>query len=318
MNTKDEIIINKENNLSELMLELKKYFNNEELKQINLAYMSFRMTLSFFPEIWNRIRDDMWLHVKNIQIEAEIHDGMYYQNEEIELSENEKNILKTYKKHKNRINLDVEDWFIHMVILFTKIPIIVMRFYQLIAKDVDEEKLANGIKHKSFNEHINNLKNRNLMKNLDKEYVKIIDKYSKWYMNDVKYVRDKLIQHETIPRFWGSSTNSTSKEIEFSLSKFRSDELFNSTIYNIRDQYSKVFPNIKNEINYFELLRFFETNIEKLDPSDRDRIKKIRNRFGRDFPDIPKSFQIMSDFISSVNNHFLNLLNDRYNKKNQL
>jgi hypothetical protein len=318
MNTKDEIIINKENNLSELMLELKKYFNNDELKQINLAYMSFSRTLSFFPEIWDRIRDDILLRVKNIQIEAKIHDSMYYQNEEIELSEDEENILKMYKKHKNRLNLDVEDWFIHMVILFTKIPKIVTRFYQLIAKNEDEKKLANGIKHKSFNEHINSKDNRKIMKKLDIEYVKIIDKYKEWYMNDVKYVRDKLIQHETIPRFWGSSTRSTSNEVQFSLSKFRSDELFNSTIYNIRDQYSEVFPDIKDENNYFKLLRFFETNIEKLDPSDMDRIKGIRNRFGRDFPDIPKSFEIMSNFISSVNSYFLTLLNDGSNNKNEV
>ena len=47
---------------------------------------------------------------------------------------------------------------------------------------------------------------------------------------------------------------------------------------------------------------------EKLQEKDKHKVKNIRQRCGRDFPDIPILFGKISDFFSTVNNHFLSLI----------
>jgi len=275
----------------------------------NMAYRSFRITYSFIPEIWDRIVKDIRLDIRNSGIEADLHyDESYTPTKE----ENE--ILSEYKKHNQRLNLDVEDWFIHTHILLMKYTRIALLFYQLMSNSENKKKLK-GFEYASFNEHIKECINPEKKEIPDVNYRRIIKEKTTWYKTEIKDIRDDLIQHETVPRFWGSSVHSKKDHTLFSLSRFRHNKKFIDSLYTLRDKYSSAFPEIKDEINYFNLLFFFEKNTEKINDSDKDRVLNIRKKYGRKFPDIPELFNKISDFLTSVNDYFILCIRNDFGKK---
>lgn len=309
MNTSDIIVLDKKNTLYEMIGELNKHFPKSDLSSINMAYRSFRITYSFLPEIWGRIVEDIKLNYKNSGVEANLH-----YDEGYILSKEEKEILSEYKKHKQRLNLDVEDWFIHANILFSKYIRITILFYELIATE-KEKGLMKGMSHNSFNKHIKESIQPKMNKKIqDIKYQQIIKKNKDWYYTEIKDVRDDLIQHETIPRFWGSSIIGKKNQIRFSLSRFKRDDRYMNTLYNLRDKYKTIFPNIEHEINYFNLQKFFEINIEKINNGDKDKFLQIRKRYGRDFPDMPQLSKKISDFFSEINDYFIIIINNKFSK----
>lgn len=261
-----------------------------------MYYRSFRMTQLFLTEIWDRILKDLRLNSEYWTIQAEIH---YWEEDgEYKLSEGEVKIIAEYEKHEFRLNLDVEDWFLHAHILIEKYVKLFKILMILTSRNETESKWANELPNRSFNDHIKKFTKTEIEGN--KEYSEIVDGCKAWY-SDLKNVRDDLIEHEQVGRFWGRSTYPD----HFAISRFRHTEKMIKKIYELRDKYEKTFQELKGKGNFFELLDFFESNIKKLEPGDVDRVANIRKEYGCDFPDIPQLYSRMNKFFSLVNDYFV-------------
>lgn len=273
-----------------------KYKSGPKRSAFGMYYHSFQMTQSFLPEIWDRLLGDVRLEQEYWGIEACINNAEYV-GEEYTLTMDEKNILKEFAAHQHRSNLDVEDWFIHAHILMEKYAILFKLALELSDKNTRE---VGKIKSKSFHEHLNffSICHKGI---LDEGYTSIIIGCSKWYSPEVKDVRDDLIIHEKIGRFWGTSTTPDS----FSFSRFNDPESLVESLYSLRNKYKKDNPVIQQENNVFNLLAFFETNESRIEANDSQRVKEIRKRHGRPIPDIPELYTKMNSFFSAVNDYLI-------------
>jgi len=290
--------LNNKNKLLELAMFLQKKYGRDKLAPFNMYYRSFRMTQLFLTEIWDRILKDVQLDNEYWAIQAEIHDAA---PEEYELSHEEAQILKEYSEHSHRLNLDVEDWFLHAHILMEKYVKLSKILMVLTSKDKAAAKLANGLPDRSFHNHMDQFLNPNKKGMKDDKYAEVVKLCDSWYESDLKDVRDDLIQHEQVGRFWGHSITPN----EFRISRFRYTRRMLEKLYALRDKYAKVYTALEGEQNFFALIDFFEANFAKLDKGDKDRIKGIRKEYGKDFPDIPQLYSKMNHFFSLANDYFI-------------
>jgi hypothetical protein len=275
---------------------LKKYESSPKRSAFSLYCRSFQMTQSFLPEIWDRLLKDVKLEQEYWSIEAEINNAQQVQ-EEYELSAEETKVLDEFLAHQHRINLEVEDWFLHAHILMEKYTKLFKLVLQLTKED---NKLFKRIPSRSFHEHIKFF--RTLKTGiLDEKYASFINDCSNWYFSDVKDVRDDLITHEQIGRFWGSSTSPDT----FSISRFNRPDTLVDPLYSLADKYKERFVILQSERNVFNLLSFFEANASKLEAADAKIISDIRRKYGRRFPDIPELYKKMNTFFSSVNDYLI-------------
>ena len=304
MKASDHVEINEKNSLHQMMLKLKTKKTKEELDDIWLTYFSFKTTFSFLPEIWNRIQCDIKLIADKNYIE-----GTYYSpdaEEGSEPTEAEKKILKECKEHEDRIILDTEDWFIHSHILMDKFAKLIKKIFLLFMTEEKKQMILN-ITDKSFYEFKDYFVNKD-GKIIDEEFYLLMMNYTKWFEPDLKNIRDDMIQHESVPKIWGSSIDSRNNDIAFGYSKFRPYMGFLEKTYQIRDRNITLFPQIKDNQNYFELLVFFEEHSKELKQKDKDLLKFIKKSYGGKIPDIILLYEKMSDFFTRINDYFVNFL----------
>lgn len=291
---------------SEIMNKLDKRLSDEDLISLNMHRNSFVMTLNLLTEIWSRIQEDAKLHNEYWHVYAELYDPYA---DERKPTLGELGILKSFDDHWFRLNLDIEDWFIHSYILLDKFAKFAKKLVFLLSRQPEERRIAARIPDKNFDKYKRfyiNPRNRNSIK--DTEYLEIITSTSSWYNNDLKNVRDDLIQHELVPKFWTYDTSCG----KIRIGRIRHSKELVQTLYTLRDKYATIYPEIRDENNFFSLLSFFEGRIGKLDHLDADTISKVRKQFGRNFPDIPGLFSKMTNFFSLVNDHFIGIIEDHF------
>lgn len=289
--------LNDKNTFLELARKLwNKYERDATRSAFGMYLRSFQMTQSFLPEIWDRLLVDVRLEQDYWGVESRIHDAER-DGEDYTLTEGEKKVLEEFSAHRERSSLDIEDWFIHAHVLLEKYAILFKLALMLSNKDSKE---IEKIKSKSLHQHLNFFRvcHKGI---LDEGYTSITEDCSKWYFSEVKDVRDDLIIHEKIGRFWGSSTFRDS----FSFSRFNSPDSLVAPLYSLRDKYKKGNPIIENEENVFNLLTFFESNASRIEPTDLEKVKRIRKNYGRPFPDIPELYKKMNAFFSTVNDYLM-------------
>lgn len=274
----------------------KKYESDPKRSAFSLYYRSFQMTQSFLPEIWDRILKDVRLEQEYWSIEAEINNAQQAE-EEYKLSVEETKVLDEFLAHQHRINLDVEDWFLHAHILMEKYTKLFKLVLQLTKGN---DRRFNKIPSRSFHKHIKFFQTEKTGI-LDEKYVDLIKDCSNWYVSEIKDVRDDLITHEQIGRFWGSSTSPDT----FSISRFNRPDTLVNPLYSLADKYKEKFLILQSERNVFNLLSFFEANASKLEAIDAKTISDIRRKYGRSFPDIPELYNKMNTFFSSVNDYLI-------------
>lgn len=287
------------NTLSQVVRELQKHFPLEKLASLNMSYRSFNMTQYFLREIWNRILEDAQLDNDYWRIYAELYDPAL--EEERTPTSEEEQILKRYRAHWPRLNLDMEDWFLHAHILMEEFARLAKQLLLLTSTEAEVAKQIQYLPTRSFHEHLKFFLRPDNQKIVDVEYAKILKESTAWYYKDLKDIRDDLIQHETVARFWGYSISAKKLKV----SRFRHSGKLVQALYRLRDKYAETYVVLKDEKNFFALLSFFETNVDKLQVSDSERVKQIRRTFGRDFPNIPTLYSKINDFFSLVNDHFM-------------
>jgi hypothetical protein len=292
--------LSEKSRLLELAKHLRtKYGDHPKRSAFSMYYRSFSTTHLFLSEIWDRILKDVRLEQENWSIEATIHDASQVQ-EEYEPSSEERKVLDEFLKHEHRINLDIEDWFLHAHILMEKYT----KLFKLILQLIGNNKQVNCVPNRSFHEHIKFFR-AHKVGCLDEKYIDLINGCGQWYFPDIKDVRDDLITHEQIGRFWGSSTSPD----KFSISRFNRPDTLVEPLYSLADKYKGRFANLETEKNVFNLLNFFEANLSKLEASDAQEITDIRRNYGRPFPDIPELYGKISSFFSSVNDYLISRTN---------
>lgn len=281
------------------MEEFRTHLSEKDFGSLNMHHRTFMMTLLFLPEIWNRIREDALLDVKYWEVYVVLYEPGA---DEREPSTQELEILDTWQKHRFRLNLDVEDWFIHSHILMDKFARFVKRLLQLISRTPQELELVKRIPHRSFAKHRKFfLKRKNRTLEADPEYAEIIRKNTSWYVKDLKNIRDDLIQHEAVPRFWSYDVSRN----RVRLSRFRPNPKLLKVLYGLRDKYASTYPELEGEGNFFKLFSIFEEYSDGLDEDDVTKVERVRKSYGARFPDMPELFKKMSDFFSCVNDHFV-------------
>lgn len=289
--------LNDKSRLLELARNIwKKHQSGPNGSGFSMYYRSFQMTQGFLREIWDRIVRDVRLDNDYWSIQAGIHDAQELQ-EDYKLSTEEAKTLDEYEQHKCRLNLDVEDWFLHAHILMEKYTKL---FKIIISLTQPENNHIDKIPNRSFHEHTKLFLNAN-NGITSKKYSELVKLSVEWYFPDIKDVRDDLITHEQIGRFWGSSI--TPKR--FSISRFIRADGMVSKLNELAEKYQKTYAILEKERNIFNLMSFFEANIARVEAKDAQLIKNIRKNYGRDFPNIPKLYFKMNNFFSSVNDYFL-------------
>jgi len=306
MSTVELVKLDEKNTLSEIMKKLRNHISTEEFGSLNMFHRTLMMTFAFLPEIWQRILEDAKLDTKYWEVYAELY---HPDAEKREPTPEELEILNTWREHRFLLNLDVEDWFIHSYILMDKFAKFAKRLMQLISKTPQELKLVRRIPDRSFDKHRKFfLKSENQGLITDTEYAEIIRKNTSWYVKELKNIRDDLIQHEIVPRFWAYCVSKDSPQ----LSRFRHNPKLLEILYELRDKYTSAFPQIEGERNFFRLFSFFEKHIDELEDNDVKRVEHVRKLYGARFPDIPTLFDKMSDFFSLVNDHFVAEIQRRF------
>jgi hypothetical protein len=295
--------LNEKNSLSEIVRVLYKQLGREKTATLTMSHRSFGMTHVFLPKIWTRILEDAELQNQYWKIQAELLDPAA---ERRSPTSEETQILERYSQQWCLLNLDMEDWFLHGHILMEKFSKLARELLILTSKDEESVKHTRNIPFRSFHDHINfflNPENTNID---DDGYCKILTEATSWYIPDLKDVRDDLIQHEIVARFWGYSSSSSKLKI----SRFRYSEKTKDELYALRDKYAPIYLGLANEKSFFGLLSLFEKKVIKMEPHESERVKQIRKTYGRDFPDIPILYSKMNHFFSKVNDHFTSLLLD--------
>lgn len=286
------------NRLYQVVRELQKHFPLEKLASLNMFYRSFNMTHCFLPEIWDRLLEDAQLDKEYWSIYVRLYDPAL--EEERTPTPEEAQILKRYRAHWHRLNLDVEDWFLHAHILMEKFARLAKELIFLTSVEAETAKRVKNLPTKSFHKHLKFFLRSDNQKTVDIEYAKILKESAAWYSKDLKDIRDDLIQHETPARFWSYSISPKLK-----VSRVRHSEKLVQALFKLRDKYAETYVVLKDEKNFFALLSFFETHIDKLEVSDSERVKQIRRNFGRAFPNIPTLYSKINSFFSLVNDHFM-------------
>ena len=308
----DFIKLNSKNTLSEIVEKFRGFISDENFGELSMLHRTFMMTFKFLPEIWNRIVEDVELEVSYGDIYADLYapGGV-----EREPTGKELEILKAWRKYRYLLNLDVEDWFIHSFILMDKYAKLAKRLTRLFSQKPDESKLIDKIPHKNFYRYKKYYLNTENQRFLGySKYTEIVRKNTDWYVKELKDVRDDLIQHENIPKFWGYSISRN----KIRLSRFRHSRRLREKIEALKDKYKKVFPQLEGEKNFFKLMDFFEKNISHMDEKDITKLKDVKKMWGGRFPDIPKLFGKMSKFFSLVNDHFVQRFENEFKKTDPL
>ena len=299
MHAEDLMDLNEKYTFREIVNKLREHLSKDDFGSLNMFHRIFMMTFIFLSEIWSRILEDAELDRKYWNIYVELYQPGAIEREP---TTDEVKILESWKKHKFRLNLDVEDWFIHSYILMDKFTRFVKRFFYLISSVPEERKRINRIPFKNFNEHrkfyLDESKQHLITDNI---YAEIIRKNTTWYIKELKNIRDDLIQHPNVPKFWGYEVT----QDRIRLMRFRHNPKLLEKMYSLKDKYVYVYPEIKTEKNFFSLLTFFERKINTLEENDAIIVRDTRKSFGSHFPDIPKLFKQMSEFFSLVNDHFI-------------
>ena len=305
MSTIELVKLNEKNTLSEIMKKLQNHISPEDFGSINMFHRTFVMTFAFLPEIWQRVLEDAKLDTKYWEVYAELY---HPEAEKREPTPEESEILNTWREHRLRLNLDVEDWFIHSHILFDKFARFSKKLMQLVSKTREEPKLAQNIPDRSFDKHRKFFLSQKMTLLPDIEYADIIRENTSWYIKELKNIRDDLIQHEIVPRFWGYWISRD----KIHLSRFRHNQELLEILYELRDKYIPVYRQLEGERNFFTLFSFFEKHIDELEKKDCKRIDHVRKSYGARFPDIPTLFSKMSNFFSRVNDHFVDAIQRRF------
>ena len=309
MLSRDIIKLDSKNTLSEVVEQFRGHISAEDFGELNMSHRTFMMTFKFLPEIWNRILEDVELDTNYWDIYTDLYEPGGVEREP---TGKELEILNEWKQHKYRINLDVEDWFIHTYILMDKYAKLAKRLTRLLSKKTEESKIINEIPYKNFDRYKKYyLKTENQRFLGDSKYTEIVQKNTDWYTKELKNVRDDLIQHELIPKFWGYSISRN----KICLSRFRHSQRLREKIESLKDKYKKVFPQLDEEKNFFKLIEFFEKNINQLEEKDIEKIKDVKKMWGGNFPDIPKLFEKISKFFSLVNDHFVQKFENDFKNK---
>lgn len=307
MHTNDVVLLTNQNTLKETMDEIHKHFP-KDINEIWLSYFSFLTTYHFLPEIWSRIVVDIKLIAKNSDIEATYYSP--YAEEGAVPSPEEIKIMDEYKKHEDDIILDIEDWFLHSHILLDKFAKLNTKLFGLLACNPEEKKIADHIPYSGFNYFRDFFLKTE--ENIDKKYKLIIQQYTDWYIYEIKNIRDDLIQHEMMPKMWGSSMDSSTESVYFSYTRFRNSEKTVKMMYDLRDKNAENYPQIKTIINFHQLLDFFEKKIEELDEDDKEEIKRIRKRRGNKIPDIIELYEKMATFFIYINAFFIEKIKESF------
>lgn len=299
--------LNEKNTLLGISKKLRNSISTEDFGQLNMFHRTFIMTFAFLPEIWQRILEDAKLNTKYWEVYVDLY---HPDAEKREPTLEESKILNAWRKHRFRLNLDVEDWFIHSHILMDKFAKFAKRLIQVISKTPEELELAKHIPDRSFDKHRKFfLRSQNQTMLTDSVYAELIREKTNWFIKELKNIRDDLIQHEIVPRFWGYWRVS---QDNVRLSRFRHDPKLLEILYELRDKYTSAYPQIKGEKNFFTLFSFFEKRIDKLEGNDAKRVEHVRKLYGARFPDIPTLFGKMSHFFSLVNDHFVAEIQRRF------
>jgi|GEM_PF-2897471 len=304
MKASDHVEINEKNSLHQMMLKLDSKKTKKELDDIWFTYFSFKATLDFLPVIWSRIQYDIKMIDEKNSIEA-----TYFSpdaEEGIKPTEAEMKMLKECQNFEDIITLDIEDWFIHSYILMDKFAKLIKKIFCLYVTE-EKKQIILDIADKDFY-HFRKYFIKEKGKIIDNGFYSIMVSQTKWFEPDLKNIRDDMIQHESVPKLWGSSIDGKNNDIVFGYSKFRPYMGFLEKTYQIRDRNITLFPQIKDNRNYFELLMFFEEHIQELNQKDKDLLKFIRKSYGGKIPDIILLYKKMSDFFTRINDHFINFL----------
>ena len=308
MRTSDSLQMNEKNTLHEAMQKLKSKREKEELRNLWLNYNSFKDTFSFLLIIWDRIQNDIRLIVEKNGLEA-FYDRPRYEDEEDpgEPTEDETKRISEGYRHEKIVRLDVEDWFIHALILMDKFAKLAKRILILIHNDEKKQEIYD-IKDKNFNRFRQYfLKNMNSF--FDNDFSSIIKQYSDWFEPELRDIRDDLIQHESSFKIWGSSFHSKKSEIIFSFAKFKPFHK-PQKLYTLMERYKNRLPQIMKCYSILEILSIFDEHWKELNQADRDLVISIKQSHGSDIPDIIKLFTKMSIFFTQVNDYFIRKIED--------
>ena len=300
MRTTDLIAINEKNSFHEMMLKIKAEFKRSKMTDdIWLTYFSFKETHDFLPIIWKRIQLDMNMLTEKCNFEGTYH----HPDSEEEPTKKEIERYKECSAYETIIKLDIEDWFIHAHILMAKLAVLIKKIFLLTISETDKEKIL-GIKTRGFNDFRKYFIDGNGT-GIDTEFTLIITNFTKWYEKALKNIRDDLIQHEHVSKIWGSSIYQKKSYTEFGYSKFRPYFGIMEKTYIIRDKNLSLFPQLKGENNYFELLNFFEKHMKELSEQDQQFIKDIRKDYGGNFPDVNILYTNMTNLFEQINSYFV-------------
>lgn len=310
MRTSDSLQMNEKNTLHETMQKLKSKREKEELRNLWLNYNSFKDTFSFLLIIWSRIQRDIRLIDEKNGLEA-FYDRPRYEGEEDpgEPTEDEKKQILEGHKHEQIVRLDIEDWFIHALILMDKFAKLARGiFFSIYGKEKKQE--VNIIPLRSFHKFKKYfLKNRN--KFFDSEFPEIIDQYTEWFEPELRDIRDDLIQHESSFKIWGSSFSSTKTEINFGFSKFKPFHV-PQKFHTLIDRTITRFPQIEQCYSILQVLAIFDEHWKELNQEDRDLVTSIKQSHGSDIPDIINLYTKMSIFFTQVNDYFVRKIQEKF------
>jgi hypothetical protein len=287
----------------ELAGALSKHYGLHPLIPLVRYLFTFRTTQKFLLEIWNRILKDRALHEKYWDIYIDLYDPS---GDERQPTQEEAQILDEYKDHQLLLNLDLEDWFLHAHILMEQFSRVTREIMIILAPKKETAKQLRGINPKSLADHIDYFLTGK-GKCHDARYSELLREASKWYEIDLKDVRDDLIQHDATARLW--STSLSNGKLKVSKVLGASEKLLKE-LYELRDKNLGRFPFLKDDVNFFSLLEFFEKNISKLEHSDAEKVKNIRKKYGRQLPDIPELQSKMNKLFRDTNDHFIGKLQE--------
>jgi hypothetical protein len=303
METSDSLKMNEKNTLHEVMQKLNSKREKEELKNLWLNYHSFKETFYFLLIIWSRIQNDVHLIVEKDGLEA-VYDRPRDEDEEDpgEPTDDEKKQIAEGHRHESIVHLDVEDWFIHSLILMDKFAKLARGVFFSI-HGYEKKHMINRIPFRSFHT-FKQYFHKNKSEFFDTEFSEIIDHYTDWFYIELKDIRDDLIQHETSFKIWGSSFHSKKSEIKFSFAKFKPFHKPRK-LYALMERNKNRFPQIMKCYSILEILSIFDEHWSELNQEDRDLVTSIKQSHGSDMPDIIKLFSKMSIFFTQVNDYFV-------------
>ena len=283
----------------EVLQIIQEKFDREKRGQVNMLYRYFTMTFIFLTFIWGRIIEEAELDIEYWKIYVDCFQPGY----EREPTTVENNILMKWQKERYKLNLDIESWFLYSYILMD-IYAKLMRSILLLIGNEEEVKQRKNIPFKDFNSHLKYYlkENNDNITQSEIKYRDIIKNETEWYINDLKNIRDDLVQHPVSPKMW--SYDVTEKGVNLSrFNPFRENII--NKLYELRDKNKEKYPEIKDEDNLYKLLIFFEKKIKQLDDTDVQLVDNQRKSLGGDFPEIPPLFEKITHFFYLTQEYLL-------------